>query len=150
MQPTIFIPGIKGTTLVNTNTLDFDTIWSGIQCKFETILDLELCENTRFEISPKVIIERGDIEDLAYREAVVILERKIKTPVFIFGYDWRKSCAENGRRLKAFVDYLQEKLSISCFNFLTHSMGGMVFSCYLKELRGNYETVDHAVMTVCP
>lgn len=34
--PTIIIPGIKGTTLVNTNTLDFDTIWSGIQSKFES------------------------------------------------------------------------------------------------------------------
>lgn len=150
MQPTIFIPGIKGTTLVNTNTLDFDTIWSGIQCKVETILDLELCENTRFELSPKVIIERGDIEDLAYREAVIILERKIRSPVFIFGYDWRKSCAENGRRLHAFVDYLQEKLSISSFNFLTHSMGGMVFSCYLKELRGDYGVIDRAIITVCP
>ena len=74
--PTILVPGIKGTTLVNTNTLDFDTIWSGIQCKFETIFDLELQLEPRFETDPRSIIERSDVEDLAYKEAVVILERE--------------------------------------------------------------------------
>jgi len=27
----IFIPGIKGTKLVETNQAEFDTIWSGVQ-----------------------------------------------------------------------------------------------------------------------
>lgn len=148
--PTILIPGIKGTTLINTNSLSFDTIWSGIQCRFETVLDLELTDDARFETAPGVIIERGDVEDLAYKESVLILERKIKSPVFIFGYDWRKSCAENGKRLKTFVEYLGEKLSIGRFNFLTHSMGGMVFWCFVKDLDGNFDTIDHAVITVCP
>ena len=70
--PTILVPGIKGTTLVNTNTLDFDTIWSAIQSKFETIFDLELQLDPRFETEKKAIIERSDVEDLAYREAVAI------------------------------------------------------------------------------
>lgn len=148
--PTILVPGIKGTTLLNTNTLDFDTIWSGIQSKFETIFDLELKEDTRFENCAGSIIERGDVEDLAYREAVVIIERKTKSPIYIFGYDWRKSCAENGRRLKAFVDYLKEKLNTRKFNFVTHSMGGIVFSCYLKELNGAYGEIQRAALTVCP
>lgn len=148
--PTILIPGIKGTTLINTNSLSFDTIWSGIQCRLETVLDLELTDDAQFDSAPGVIIERGDVEDLAYKESVLILERKIRSPVFIFGYDWRKSCAENGRRLKAFVEYLVEKLSVRCFNFLTHSMGGMVFSCFIKELEGNFDAINHAVITVCP
>ena len=38
----VFIPGIKGTKLVNTNLVNFDTIWSGLQSNFETIQDLEL------------------------------------------------------------------------------------------------------------
>ncbi len=148
--PTILIPGIKGTTLVNTNTLDFDTIWSGIQSKFETIFDLELQLDPQFESESMSIIERSDVEDLAYREAVVIIQREAKSPIYIFGYDWRKSCRENGKRLKAYVEYLKEKLERNTFNFLTHSMGGLVFSCYLKELKGNYDEIDHAVMTVCP
>jgi len=152
ITPTILIPGIKGTTLVNTNTLDFDTIWSGMQSKFETVFDLELQLDQRFEKEPKSIIERSDVEDLAYKEAVVIIQRETESPVYIFGYDWRKSCRENGKRLKAYVEYLKEKLpqKIKSFNFLTHSMGGLVFSCYLKELNGNYDVIAHAVMTVCP
>ena len=62
--PTILLPGIKGTTLVNTNTLDFDTIWSGIQCKFETIFDLELQFEPRFETDHMSIIKRSDDEHL--------------------------------------------------------------------------------------
>lgn len=150
MVPTILIPGIKGTTLVNTNTLDFDTIWSGIQSKFESIYDLELKQDTKFEVEKRSIIERSDVEDLAYREAVIIINRKIESPVYIFGYDWRKSCDENGKQLKKYVDYLKEKLDISRVNFLTHSMGGMVFSCYLNNLSGNYNIIEHAILTVCP
>ncbi|MBA4392634.1 MAG: hypothetical protein C0407_03680, partial [Desulfobacca sp.] len=149
-SPIILVPGIKGTTLVNTNTLDFDTIWSGVQSKFETIFDLELKDDPRFETSARAVIERGDAEDLAYKEAVVIVERKTGRPIYIFGYDWRKSCQENGKRLKAFVEYLKEKLPTDRFNFITHSLGGVVFSCYLKELNNNFEEIDHTVLTVCP
>ena len=149
-SPTILIPGIQGTKLINVNSLHFDTIWSAVQSRYENIFDLELTPDTRFDVSPGVLIERGDVEDLAYRESVIILEHKIRSPVFIFGYDWRKSCAENGKRLKALVDYLREKLCTRRFNFLTHSMGGMVFSCYLRELGGDYDVIEHAVLTVCP
>jgi len=148
--PTILIPGIKGTTLVNVNTLDFDTIWSGIQSKFESIYDLELQSDACFEKEPKSIIERSDVEDLAYREAVVVIEKETDSPIYVFGYDWRRSCRENGKRLKVYVDYLKAKLKTDKFNFLTHSMGGMIFSCYLKELNGNCDEIARAVLTVCP
>lgn len=148
--PTILISGIQGTKLVNTNTLDFDTIWSALQSKYETIYDLSLKEDSRFEIKPKSIIERGDVEDLPYREAVYILENKTKMPVYIFGYDWRKSSAETAKRLANYVAYLKEKLSVKTFNFIAHSMGAMVFNCYLKNLQGNYDVIDHAVLAACP
>ena len=38
----IFIPGIKGTKLVESNRVNYDTIWSAVQSNFETIEDLEL------------------------------------------------------------------------------------------------------------
>ena len=150
MKPTILIPGIQGTTLVNANTLDFDTIWSGIQSKYETIYDLALKEDTQYDDMPRAIIERSDVEDLAYKSAVYIIKNMIGGSVYIFGYDWRKSCAENGKRLKEYVDHLKGKLRIDKFNFLTHSMGGIVLSCYLNLLNGNYDIVDHAILTVCP
>lgn len=148
--PVIIIPGIQGTKLVNSNTLEFDTIWSAIQSRYETIYDLTLKRDDRFDVSPKSIIERSDVEDAAYREAVHIIERKTNMPVYIFGYDWRKSNAESGKRLADYVEYLKQKLSVKKFNFIAHSMGGMVFNCYLKHLQGNYESIDHAVLAVCP
>ena len=150
MKPTILIPGITGTKLADTNRLNFDIIWSGIQSKYETIYDLKLDIKAQFEYSPNVIIERADVEDLAYKEAYYIITRKLNGEVFIFGYDWRRSCVENGKRLKAFVDYLTAKLGRASFNFLTHSMGGMVFACFLKTLRGDYACIEKAILTVCP
>ena len=67
MKPTILIPGITGTKLADTNRLDFDIIWSGIQSKYETIHDLKLDISAQFEQSTKVIIDRADVEDLAYK-----------------------------------------------------------------------------------
>ncbi|WP_026575400.1 lipase/acyltransferase domain-containing protein [Bacillus sp. UNC438CL73TsuS30] len=150
MIPTILIPGIQGTKLVNTNTLNFDTIWSAVQSKYETIYDLALKRDSRFEVNPKSIIERSDVEDLAYRQAVYIIEKKTQSPIYIFGYDWRKSSEENSQHLENYVEYLKEKLSVKKFNYIAHSLGGMVFSCYLKNLKGNYESIEHAVLAVCP
>jgi hypothetical protein len=150
MKPTILIPGITGTKLADTNKLDFDILWSGIQSKFETIYDLGLDIDTKFEKSEDVIIEHADVEDLAYKEAYYIIKRKLGGKIFIFGYDWRRSCVENGKRLKVFVDYLTAKLDVESFNFLTHSMGGIVFSCFLKALRGDYTCLEKAILTVCP
>ena len=150
MKPTILIPGITGTKLADTNRLDFDIIWSGIQSKYETIHDLSLDINAQFEQSAEVIIDRADVEDLAYKEAYYIIKRKLEGEVFIFGYDWRRSCVENGKKLKAFVEYLSAKIGETKFNFLTHSMGGIVFTCFLKTLRGDYSCIDKAILTVCP
>lgn len=148
--PSILIPGIQGTKLVNTCTLDFDTIWSALQSKYETIYDLLLKKDSRFDLKPKSIIERSDVEDLPYREAVSILEKKTNMPVYIFGYDWRKSLTETAMRLAEYIEYLKEKLYVKKFNFITHSMGAMVFCCYLKKLQGNYEVIDHAILAACP
>ncbi|MEH7544959.1 lipase/acyltransferase domain-containing protein [Neobacillus vireti] len=148
--PTILIPGIQGTKLLNTNTLDFDTIWSMIQNRYETIYDLLLKQDSRFEVNPKSIIERGDVEDVAYREIVHVLERKTKQPVYIFGYDWRQSSLDTAKRLANFVEYLKEKLSVKKFNFIAHSMGGLVLSSYLKTLQGNYDSIEHVIFAVTP
>jgi len=150
MKPTILIPGITGTKLADTNRLDFDIVWSGIQSKYESIYDLKLDIKAQFEQSPNVSIERADVEDLAYKEAYYIIKRKLNGEIFIFGYDWRRSCVENGKRLKAFVDNLATKLGETSFNFLTHSMGGIVFTCFLKTLRGDYACIEKAILTVCP
>ncbi len=147
---TILIPGVKGTTLVNSNTLSFDMIWSGIQSKYESIFDLQLNLDPRFDLIPGALIERSDVEDLAYAQIVRELRRKLGCHVYIFAYDWRRSCRDVANVLEKYVDHLKGKLGVDNFNFVTHSMGGVVFSCYLKKLNGKYDLINKAVLTVCP
>ena len=103
----IFIPGIKGTKLVETNRTPFDTIWSGLQSNFESLEDLELSRgDSRVYYDERVdfIVQPGEIEELAYRE--FLRDLATDKPVFIFNYDWRYSAAESGDLFKQFLDYL--------------------------------------------
>ncbi len=155
-QALIFIPGITGTKLVDTNRVSFDTVWSGVQKEFESIEQLELTrqESGRFyEEEPTSIIEAGEVEWLAYGEVVSYLRRK--TPVFIFNYDWRMSAVENGARLEEFVEYLTAKSRASVemstirkFDFVTHSLGNFILRNYIH--RCGFGRINRIVFTVPP
>ena len=164
-EATIFIPGIKGTKLVETNLSSWDTIWSGVQSNFETIEDLELTaayKNRFYEESPHSIIRPGEIEELAYAEFLGDL--RTEAPVYIFNYDWRFSASENGERLADFIDYLINKSKargeafkkmfpkahtpISSFNFITHSLGNFILRNYLHN--HGFAKVNRIVFTVPP
>lgn len=161
----VFIPGIKGTKLNETNKASWDTIWSGIQSNFETIEDLELTalyKNRYFEEKPDTIIAPGEIETLAYGEFLTDL--KTDKPVYIFNYDWRLSAAENGKRLKEYLDYLIDKSNamsdayshkfkhpktpIKHFDFITHSLGNFILRSYLHN--NGFSKVNKIVFTVPP
>jgi uncharacterized alpha/beta hydrolase family protein len=122
-EPIILIPGIQGTRLSNTNDTDFRMIWSGVKKFFSDIHKLTLKEDGVSDKKDEVIIERADVEDMAYSEIVNYL-RDLGYPVYIFGYDWRKSNLHSASKLNAFIKSLQKKLGPTKFNFLTHSMGG--------------------------
>lgn len=131
-RPIILIPGIQGTTLNNVNDNDFVKIFSGFRKYYKNIHNLKLKKDGISDEKEEMIIERSDVEDLAYFEIINYL-RELGFNVYIFGYDWRISNIENGKRLDAFVKKLAKKLDVKKFNFLTHSMGGLVFSTYLKS-----------------
>lgn len=153
----IFIPGIKGTKLLETNRANFDTIWSGIQCNFETIQDLELTQKSNgryFDENINTIIKAGEIEALAYGE--FLKDLKTDKPIFIFNYDWRLSAKENGKLLCEFLDYLVEKSKARIkyghpfqkFDFITHSLGNFILRNYLK--RKGFSMVNKIVFTAPP
>lgn len=164
-EATIFIPGIKGTKLVETNLPTWDTIWSGIQSNFETIEDLELTAEYRgrhFEENPRSIIRPMEIETLAYGEFLNDLETE--APIYIFNYDWRLSASQNGARLSNFMDYLidksearsdeskkndrKAKVPIQSFDFITHSLGNFILRNYLSH--NGFVKVNKVVFTVPP
>ena len=154
----VFIPGIKGTKLVETNLATWDTIWSGIQTNFETIEDLELTSAYKgrfFEENPDCIIQPGEIETLAYGE--FLRDLKTDKPVYIFNYDWRLSARTNGSRLAEFLDYLIAKSkarakgsgkAIKSFDFITHSLGNFILRNYL--FHHGFARVNKIVFTVPP
>lgn len=153
----IFIPGIKGTTLLETNRANWDTIWSGIQSNFESIEDLELTSAYNgqfFEENPNTIVKAGDIEALAYGEFLDDL--RTDKPVYIFNYDWRLSGSINGQRLSEFMDYLMAKSkartgnakTIKKFDFVTHSLGNAVLRNLLH--REKLKRINKIVFTVPP
>jgi hypothetical protein len=152
----IFIPGIKGTKLVETNRAPFDTIWSGIQSNFETIEHLELTLGSGrayYDERIQTIIGAGEIEELAYAEFLRDLETN--KPRFIFNYDWRYSSAYNGARLAEFIDYLIRKSDAAAgipkfktFDFVTHSLGNFVLRNYMH--RQGTGRIGKIVLTVPP
>ncbi|GEQ85130.1 hypothetical protein ULMS_06380 [Patiriisocius marinistellae] len=149
--PIILIPGIQGTKLYNVNLDDFSTHWSGVKKFYTNIHKLKLQRDGINDIGVETIIERADVENMAYSEIINYLKSK-GYRVFIFGYDWRKSNVDSARSLKKYVEVLRNKLNIGEFNFLTHSMGGLVLSAYLKILDDaeRNKIVSKAIFTVPP
>ena len=152
----VFVPGIKGTKLVDTNRPSFDTIWSGVQSNFETIENLELSmayKQVYYDENIRTIIRAGEIESLAYAE--FLRDLKTSKPVFIFNYDWRLSAQENGEKLAEFVEFLFAKSRASAsttrfkkLDFITHSLGNFILRNYL--LHHGFARVNKIVFTVPP
>lgn len=156
----IFVPGIKGTKLVETNRANFDTIWSGIQSNFETIEDLELSYESngeRYDQKIDTLIAPGEIEELAYAE--FLRDLNTDKPVYIFNYDWRQSAQKNGALLAQFVDRLIEKskaaklanpkqTEFKKFDFITHSLGNLLVRYYIKH--HGFAKINRIVFTVPP
>ena len=150
-QPIILIPGIQGTKLQNVNERDFHVLWSGVKKFFSNIHKLKLQKDGVSDVGAERLVERADVEDIAYSEIINYLRSK-GYRVYIFGYDWRKSNVESAKKLAELITSLTNKLNTSSFNFLTHSMGGLVLSAYIKSLNvaERNKIINKAIFTVPP
>ena len=150
-DPIILIPGIQGTKLHNVNERNFDVLWSGIKKFFSNIHDLKLQKDGVSDVGAERLIERADVEDIAYSEIINYLRSK-GYRVFIFGYDWRKSNVVSAKKLAELIKHLTNALNTSSFNFVTHSMGGLVLQAYIKSLSivDRKKIIHKAIFTVPP
>ncbi len=154
----IFIPGIKATALANINSFDYklvyenyDTLGGAIGSTIMGIrLDESLQLNPLYDQTMSTILERNHIMTYPYKNSIIDIESYTKDNVYLFGYDWRKSNIENANELAKFVSYLKGKLRLDKFSFITHSMGAMIMTCYLKTLPAPYSTIDKIVFTAPP
>lgn len=168
MKPIIFIPGIQGTSLVNSNTFDFNYIWNAYDTLgtsigssiFGAYINENLQFNPIYDQGIETIIERNHIARFPYENSILKLKSKLNdseayknTPIYLFGYDWRMSNMESAKRLKVYIEYLKHKLkdqNIEGFRFITHSMGGLVLTCYLNLLDNDFSGIDKIMMNAPP
>ena len=151
----IFIPGIKGTKLHDSNTLNNEILWQDFRFNFKDTDRLHLTfefENDYFEEDMNTIIHPDSIEPLAYREFWNRLDPDYPNK-FIFAYDWRISNKTNGEKLRQFILYLIKKSKaigqpIVQFDIVTHSMGNMPIRFYIKEY--GMEFINKVIFTAPP
>ena len=154
-NPVILIPGLQGTKLADINRRDFKTKWSGFRALFDNLYDLFLRPDGITDASGHIVIEREDVEDLAYKDVINMLKHE-DYPLYIFGYDWRKSCVENATKLADFIKVTQKKCETNGLpkvSFITHSNGAMVLSAYLKSFADPASidsVVDRIIFTAPP
>jgi len=166
MKPVIFIPGIEATNLIDSNTFDFSNVWNAFDSLMTSVgtkitgvyIEQKLEQQGLYDEHPDVIVERYHMARLPYEKSIANIKAKINEgnkipdPIYLFGYDWRLSNVENGRRLDTFIKYLQQKLKnqqLEGFRFLTHSMGALVFSCYLNT-QTTYDHIDKVILCAPP
>jgi len=130
---TLFVPGIKGTQLVDTYPTDFKVRWSledmVVGNIFEDPLDFELKEGL-YDVKRTQLFREWELIDLAYKRMIERLRSWVEPELYTFPYDWRKPIEMNARRLSTLIDHIQGKLRSDGqeprVHFVTHSMGGLV------------------------
>jgi len=129
----IFVPGIKGTKLVDTYPTDFKVRWSledmVVGNIFEDTLDFELKEGL-YDVDDTHLFREWELINHAYERIIERLRKWITPQLYTFPYDWRKPIEWNAKRLNAFIEHVKGKLKASgrdsTVSFFTHSMGGLV------------------------
>jgi hypothetical protein len=140
----IFIPGIKGSKLVDTYPTDFRVRWSledlVVGNLFEDPLDFELKEGL-YDRDEHHLFREGELINFAYEKMVRRLREWNDQPLYLFPYDWRKPLEVTASRLVEFIDHVQGKLGKDGdpvgVSFVTHSMGGLVLRSALELRRPN-------------
>lgn len=166
MKSIIFIPGIEATALVNANTFDFASVWnaydnlaSAAATKLTGLYMEEALQlDPHYDSNISQLVERNHVANLPYKTALEGLSSKLGAQLYLFGYDWRLSNIENGRRLKTYFYSLRAKIhnllpagETNQFYFLTHSMGGLVFMNFVNELeKADYADIAKTILIAPP
>ena len=167
-NPIILIPGIIGSRLVNTT--NNSVVWGALKLKNALFLterdsialpidNLPLSEN-KDDVTSKGIITRYDfpigiIQFTVYRELLGMFEEigytfgDIRNPkpednLYIFDYDWRRDNVETAKLLAERIEHIKKvkKNPKLKFNFVCHSMGGLIARYYLRY--GGKDVLDQA------
>jgi mRNA-degrading endonuclease YafQ of YafQ-DinJ toxin-antitoxin module len=169
MYPTIFIPDIMGTSLVDHYPVDHRVIYNALTDKFISDFEmLMLDDEGRFDRELDRLIYGSELVSAVYGEFIAELrenlpldEKKIDhAKVYPFPYDWRRSIASNALMLGSFIDliiaksnahpmYIKRNIKIDKVNLVGHSMGGCIAKHYVTNCDGEHKT-NKLIMLASP
>ena len=101
-RPVVFLPGIRGTNLIDSNSLSHRTIFHNLGFDGDGETDND-------ELS---LVQASDVVDIAYADLVRAVRKKVTDRIYLFGYDWRKSNEVNSELLLTWLRKLQKKLNV--------------------------------------
>ncbi len=138
----IFVPGIKGSQLVDTYPVEHTTRWSledmVVGNVWEDPLDFELVDG-RYDRGARHLFREGPIIEIAYGRLIDRLRRWVEPEVYVFAYDWRKPIESSAEELVRFTEHVRGKMAATgrrpLVSFVTHSMGGLVLRSALSLRR---------------
>lgn len=143
-NPTIIVPGIKGSSLENFYSLEPDSTWSEVDAA-KTMLfgptfeDLALDPTAKFDRSLHVVTRANGVLPIAYASLVSTLRQRREMPVYVFPYDWRYSVETAAAKLEELARMVHAKIKVAKpswsgkIDFVCHSMGGLVFRSFLRK-----------------
>ena len=145
-SPCIVIPGIEGSNLANWYPLAPQTSWSTSQVVETSFAApdfdaLALDDAGEADLTENVVTLAAGLLGAAYGPLVAGLRGRSGVPAYLFPYDWRYSNVVSAQRLVHVVTRLRKKPLTSIggwdgtFDFVVHSMGGLVLRAFLAEWR---------------
>ncbi len=145
----IFVPGYKGSTLVNNRD---EVVWlSANEILFG---ESSVTIDNEFELTARDLLKKVKIlphlyEIDIYEECLERLENRLskEEKLILFPYDWRKSNIETSETLLKFLDNLSKQKPKS-ISIISHSMGGLSVAYLLANSQIDY--LDKAVFLGTP
>ncbi len=162
VYPTIIVPGITASHLLDAYPLPPETIWKVLHKDYERVALHP--DDLRYEVKEPARVIAGQIFEVAYREMIEELRHNLCTvkdqpvPVYPFAYDWRQPLDTSEAQLGQFIDEVIDRTKLMRHyahagyaedpkvNLVGHSMGGLVIAGYLQR-KGTSHRV-HKVATL--
>ncbi|RAP58391.1 hypothetical protein [Oleiagrimonas sp. MCCC 1A03011] len=156
----VFLPGIKGSELVDTYPMDWPHRWSledmAIGDVLEDPLDFSLAEG-RYDAQDGHWMRPSRLLHYAYGAIVSKLRAwKQPEPVYTFSYDWRKPLEMSAAALVRAMDELTGRERAAGrsgeLQFVTHSLGGLLLrsALALRNTRDPFAGVGRIVFIAPP
>lgn len=156
---TIFIPGIKGTELIDTYPMDQPSRWPVAGALPGDMVDdpRVFALQAQNPDGDKHRLKPGRVVPRICAPLIHALRADLEPqPVLAFGYDWRQPLEHSARRLLRFLDDVVERDEASGrapgLSFVTHSMGGLLLrsALALRNREDPFAGIDRVVFIAPP